>query len=558
MLYREVEQEIKRHSASLEQNKNEFRNVQHSNRKPLISFSSDDIDVADWNILKPIFEAENIPITIASPSNFIDATGRLSLAQLKYLQDNLGWEVASHSVTHTDLTTIADEREIEYELKESKRILESKGFKVNSFVYPVGNNNETVRRIAKKYYRNGVAIGRKTNRGVIGSFTIHRFAMGSYFDLPADGSTSTLDYYKSAVDKAVSSNGWTIFMLHPGSSDFNTTQQDYLKQTIQYIKSLNIDIVTINEGYNIFGNALEVGDYLNEDDIVTTNGMAISFNGEYANFATKLISKVGLNSNSPITAFPSRCVSITSFASYDNGTFPTSAGTLHTSRINTDDAFSYQLWYPHNSNKIYKRMWSDSVWQSWEVITGEPTGMKLISKTGLNNASLITTFPTKCVSVTSFISPDGAGFPTNAGTLFTARIDDNNDLAYQLWYPYNSNVVYKRMCSSNTWLNWETISPTLMLWVGVITMSTTYQKIGFAKLTNFIDFEKVYSNGGTQPTLTKTLWASSEISSDSANPTTIGSAGSKNLQVYKDTNNIYIKYSDVGNNYPTYFKVSFC
>lgn len=92
--------------------------------------------------------------------------------------------------------------------------------------------------------------------------------------------------------------------------------------------------------------------------------------------------------------------------------------------------------------------------------------------------------------------------------------------------------------------------------------SGAWRVIGNTVVNNYVDFEKILSVGGVTPTLSKTLWALSEISTDSANPTIIGTITSPaiNLVAYIDatTKLLYLKYSAGGNNYNAYIRTTFC
>jgi peptidoglycan/xylan/chitin deacetylase (PgdA/CDA1 family) len=68
-------------------------------------------------------------------------------------------EIASHTVNHPNLINL-NTRQIEYELKHSKEVIESKlGIKCNAFTYPYGAFNEKIRSMVKKYYKYDIAIG---------------------------------------------------------------------------------------------------------------------------------------------------------------------------------------------------------------------------------------------------------------------------------------------------------------------------------------------------------------------------------------------------------------
>jgi peptidoglycan/xylan/chitin deacetylase (PgdA/CDA1 family) len=180
----------------------------------------------------------------------------------------LGWEIASHTNSHVVLSSLATEEEIETELKNSKEILISKGYNVKNLVYPQGSSDERVRRIAKKYYNCAVTTNAGVNTGVLPSFYLKRYPLGAY------SGQATFDTYKTQVDLAVANNGWLIFMLHPHDAAHDALQQQYLEQTIQYIQSINVEIMTLQDGYDVFGNVLEAGDYIGGSD-----GIAISKTG---------------------------------------------------------------------------------------------------------------------------------------------------------------------------------------------------------------------------------------------------------------------------------------
>lgn len=190
-----------------------------------------------------------------------------------------------------------------------------------------------------------------------------------------------------------------------------------------------------------------------------------------------------------------------------------------------------------------------------------------LAKTGITNDLPVTSYPNNKVSHVQFLIADGSGFPEQgAGTLITNRLNiaAGDATSYQLFLPYNNSRIYRRNWGAGSWGAWSysitsaDYIPTS--WTGLVALiNTSFRQLGLTKVTNYVDFEKVVSSGGTQPALSKTLWSVSEISTDSANPTVIGTAGAVSLQVYRDVNNfVWAKYSAAGNNYSAYFKTAFC
>jgi peptidoglycan/xylan/chitin deacetylase (PgdA/CDA1 family) len=256
--------EINNQLTKLEDDRLINKNVQQSKRKPVITFVNDDGWEDDYTKLKGFSETYGIPFTSALIAN----GSTIKQDHALFLQNELGWEIASHTTNHVVLSNLATEEEIENELKGSKEILMSRGFYVKNLVYPQGGNDERVRRIAKKYYNCAATTNAGVNTGVLPSFYLKRYPLGSFY------SQGTYEEYKAQVDLAVANNGWLIFMLHPNNAQHDATQQLHIEQIIQYIQGLNVDIMTLDDGYNIFGNVLEAGDYIGGSE-----GIAISKTG---------------------------------------------------------------------------------------------------------------------------------------------------------------------------------------------------------------------------------------------------------------------------------------
>jgi len=69
---------------------------------------------------------------------------------------NAGWEIGSHSMTQTDMTLLS-ESELQYELSESKNILEELTHtEVTSFASPMGRYNDATLAMIANYYETHV------------------------------------------------------------------------------------------------------------------------------------------------------------------------------------------------------------------------------------------------------------------------------------------------------------------------------------------------------------------------------------------------------------------
>jgi len=257
---------INKQFTKVEEYKQVNKVVQHTKQRPIVSFACDDGWNADYYKLKPFSETYGIPFcsSIISGATGNVLTDRMGLE----LQNVYGWEIMSHGDTHLGpLTNFATENEIEAELKNSKDKLVARGFDIQTISYPYEDSDERVRRLAKKYYNHGLTAGSAINVPPVASFFLKRYAMGSF-------TSNTAVEYKAKVDLAIAQNGWLIFFLHPANAQHTEIQQGYIEETIQYIISNNVEVMTIKDGYKIFGNTLEAGDYIGG-----STGVAISNNG---------------------------------------------------------------------------------------------------------------------------------------------------------------------------------------------------------------------------------------------------------------------------------------
>ncbi|MFC4637182.1 polysaccharide deacetylase family protein [Deinococcus hohokamensis] len=212
---------------------------------PMVTFLSDDGTAADLDRLLPLFKQKGAVMTAAVASqNMVSGDAYFATPeQIRALQ-SAGWEIANHSRTHADLTTLTDS-ELDAEVEGARRELEAQGLNVSNFVYPYGQQDQRVRQAVCKSHRTAyLDRGGDNVLPITTNYQIHRVALGSW----TDAGQNTLEAYKSAVDAAQAKGGWLVFMLHPGNREqHDATQQAYLSQTIDYIQGKQIPIVTAAE-----------------------------------------------------------------------------------------------------------------------------------------------------------------------------------------------------------------------------------------------------------------------------------------------------------------------
>jgi peptidoglycan/xylan/chitin deacetylase (PgdA/CDA1 family) len=126
-------------------------------RRPVvISFDDGYLDV--YQNAFPIMEHYGFTGTVYIVANRLESDGFLQVEQLKELLDH-GWDVGSHSMTHTELTL--NHALVRMEILQSRLDLENAlGIKVFSFAYPFGAIDWYVSYKVSDYgYRAGVGVG---------------------------------------------------------------------------------------------------------------------------------------------------------------------------------------------------------------------------------------------------------------------------------------------------------------------------------------------------------------------------------------------------------------
>lgn len=283
-------------------------------RKPRVTIIDDDGYTEFYTYLYPLMTTYNIPIVSAYMGDFIPTMQRSGYMTEEQCQDivDAGGEIVVHGSTNLTSMTIAN---AEANVLSSKRALTAHGFPSDVYVYPNGASNVEIREMLAKYFKCAFKTGSpqksdtRVNDKCVPHYFIHRCSAGGYFDdvSSAYGSydTYSLDYFKALVDDAVAKNGWLVLMTHawmmPIGCSYRTEHDTangvpadldefaVLASLIEYIQELktggtDIEIVTASEGFEMFGNEVQSGDYLgywNED--YTTHdkaGFAVSKEGD--------------------------------------------------------------------------------------------------------------------------------------------------------------------------------------------------------------------------------------------------------------------------------------
>jgi len=169
---------------------------------PLVTFVFDDGFDTDYLVAREVFAEQGAVACSAIATDLIDRPGFLEPAQIIGLRD-AGWEIMGHTASHRNLRSLSP-AQVEDELFRSKTILEGIGVTVKNLVYPYNKSSETIRTIARKYYRSA--------RGGVDSF--NRDVLEQYDLRSVSNKKFGLKQMQAWLDKAHAEHDWLIIHGH--------------------------------------------------------------------------------------------------------------------------------------------------------------------------------------------------------------------------------------------------------------------------------------------------------------------------------------------------------
>lgn len=432
--------------------------------KPIVMgvFIDDDGKAEVWTKLKPIFESEKVPLTLAIIDSWIGKPDCLSLEQILYLQNNLGWEMTSHTINHLHLAQLSYD-EAKTEIFGSKKNLIEKGLNISSIVYPFGDDNEMVNDLSRNaQYDCGVDTQEGINTLPINTYRLQRIALGSYFAPPSTEypiTTTFNDYYKKRIDEAIAKGGLIIFKLHCASAEHTEAQQNYVRQCIQYLKNNNVPIVNLRDALKVFRNSVDFGTKNNSNNYTIIDPLGKLYSDQVGTNMSGEITNP--NALFDTTLFPNRKITL-NYVSYTNRVgWPENKGGLLLTYNFPDSSYVFQLYYPTGVNTIYKRLWdkTNNVWKPFVLVSG----LEVLKKTALNAVSAshaIGDLETDKISFVPINTANAAGFPKDqSGFLMTNRLYAYGGYQYEFYHMQNSNrLFYRNTGTDSSFKNWEELA----------------------------------------------------------------------------------------------------
>lgn len=427
-------------------------------RRPMMTFIDDDGREQFPSKWESIIKDKNIPVTVCLVTSFVGTINYMDWDTIHRMK-KLGVEFISHTHTHPLLTEITEE-EVRYEFETSQRILREQGLQPNALVYPGGSDNAFVRQITREYFRTGIAIGNRVNYPPLRTYRLYRFPLASDYN-------NTLDIYKSRIDEAIENNGWVVWMSHSQYPSFTEEQEQNIRELIDYARSKGMDIVNVNDGLDAFGNVLDVGDYPDanaEFTIIDADGIMHSKSN-----ANKFLTEIGDNEVKIDTShehFPMNTITRTAVTNANRTGFPeNSYGTLETSKIQIY-GYYFQIFYPANSNNVYRRYWNtpESQWSEFEKISltvNEIEDMKnhvVGSVNEYTSSTPISDFPREKIISFPVSETAASNVPNERAGVITNYRFTSDSYAWQEFKPYGRNEKWMRYVSGGNWTDWVKVT----------------------------------------------------------------------------------------------------
>ncbi len=222
-----------------------------------VSITFDDSVASTYTNALPVLSQRDLKATVFVNTGLVGTSGYMTWSQIQALQNQYGWEIGSHTVTHADLTKLTATK-LKNEINNSLAALTSKGLVVSSFATPYGSYNNKVLIEALKTYNL-----HRTFEDISGpnSYPYNRAILSVR---SVDAGYTPQDVF-SWIDQAIAEKKWLILVLHevkPSPDpqyEYTTTISD-LTQIADYIKNSGIKVVLPNHtllkpGQSLFTNS---------------------------------------------------------------------------------------------------------------------------------------------------------------------------------------------------------------------------------------------------------------------------------------------------------------
>ena len=235
--------------------------VNNKTRKPLMTFIDDDACSEFADIWPAICEDKHIRVNCAVISDSVGNNTHLSWDQIETMHKNGIVEFVNHTDEQATLAGI--EQSVVYErVMKCKNALADHGINTGDIlVYPYGSYDESCINVLRDICRCAITTDMGStvtwNEPPVRTYALWRNELVE----TSAASNPTLAWMKSVVDAAKENNAWVIWMSHSQYAGFDADAIANIKALIDYSVEQGVDIVTVSEALDIYGNVLETGEY---------------------------------------------------------------------------------------------------------------------------------------------------------------------------------------------------------------------------------------------------------------------------------------------------------
>jgi oligosaccharide reducing-end xylanase len=192
-----------------------------------VSYTFDDDCNNQLRVAVPMFNSYGFRLTLFTVINWEHDWVGLQKAASR------GHEIGSHTVSHPRFDTVAAARQ-RTEMSNSASIINSNitGQKCISFSYPYGV--EGADSLCSGYF-----VAARSCMGFIGAQTPKNFMDVNAFVCGDQGAIKTIQDFETADDRAASSKGWLVYVIHGIDNDggYSPLPSTTLKASLEYLKA---------------------------------------------------------------------------------------------------------------------------------------------------------------------------------------------------------------------------------------------------------------------------------------------------------------------------------
>ena len=210
-----------------------------------VTIMFDDGELNTYEQALPAMEQHGWPGATAVITEMVGEEGFMDWDQLKILQQK-DWDVLSHGITHSDLTTLTT-LGAKQELYKSKRLLEINGFEIRHFALPFGAYNAEIMALGTNYYKSVRPYEQGSNPAGALPWEVKVRGVTTATD------TATIEEW---VNEAKNNGQWVVIVYHKiaetGDDAYFTTPAE-LANMLQTIDDSGVEVVTYDQGWQKFG-----------------------------------------------------------------------------------------------------------------------------------------------------------------------------------------------------------------------------------------------------------------------------------------------------------------